>query len=164
MLRQDIRFFDRSENSTGALASRVDSDPLAVLELMGFNIALIIIAILNVVGCSILALSFSWNLGVVVVCAGLPPLILSGYLKVRFDGKLDRETSKRYANSASIASEAVTAIRTISSLAIEDAVLDKYTSELDQAIAGSRAPLAHAMIWFGFTQSMEYLFMALGFW
>ena len=38
MLRQDIQFFDRPENSTGALADRLSSYPQAILELMGYNI------------------------------------------------------------------------------------------------------------------------------
>ncbi|KAM5345029.1 hypothetical protein ACJ41O_010891 [Fusarium nematophilum] len=164
MLRQDLQFFDRKENNTGALVSRVDSNPQSILELMGFNVALILIAILNLLACSLLAIIHSWNLGLVVVCAGLPPLVGAGYLKIRFDAKLDRDTSKRYSTSASIASEAVTAIRTVSSLAIEESVLDKYVQELDLAVSGSKKDLFTIMVWFGLTQSIEYWFQALGFW
>lgn len=164
ILRQDLQFFDRKENNTGALASRIDSNPQAILELMGFNVGLILIAVFNLVVCSILSIAHSWNLGLVVVCAGLPPLLTSGYLKVRLDAKLDRDTSKRYSASAAIASEAVTAIRTVSSLAIESSVLEQYTEELDHALSGSIRPLFVVMICFGFTQAVEYWFMALGFW
>jgi ATP-binding cassette subfamily B (MDR/TAP) protein 1 len=164
MLRQDLQFFDRSENSTGALASRVDSDPQAVFELMGFNIALVFIAVLNVVVCSIFGIAYCWKLGLVVVFAGLPPLLTAGWLKVRLDMKLDHITSKRGSNSAAIASEAITAIRTVSSLAIEERVLERYTTELDHANSGIIKPLSLIMICFGFTQSIEYWFMALGFW
>ncbi|KAF4452380.1 Leptomycin B resistance pmd1 [Fusarium albosuccineum] len=164
MLRQDLQFFDRKENNTGAMVSRVDSNPQSILELMGFNIALILIAILNLVACSLMAIIHSWKLGLVVVCAGLPPLVSSGYLKIRFDAKLDRDTSKRYSTSASIASEAVTAIRTVSSLAIEESVLDKYVEELDHAITGTKKDLLSIMVFFALTQSIEYWFQALGFW
>ncbi|CAM1508090.1 Fc.00g049380.m01.CDS01 [Cosmosporella sp. VM-42] len=164
MLRQDLQFFDRAENTTGALVSRLDSNPQSILELMGFNVGLITIAVLNLVACSILAIAHSWKLGLVVVCGGLPPLVSAGYLKIRLDAKLDRDTSKRYSSSASIASEAVTAIRTVSSLAIEESVLRKYTEELDHAVSGSRKPLLSIMVMFAFTQSIEYWFMALGFW
>jgi ATP-binding cassette subfamily B (MDR/TAP) protein 1 len=164
MLRQDIQFFDRSENTTGALVSQIDSYPQSVLELMGFNIALIIIAILNLVSCSILAIVHSWKLGLVVVFAGLPPLVCSGFFKIRLDARLDRNISKRYATSSSIASEAINAIRTVSSLAIEEIVLRKYTAELDHAVTTSVKPMASTMICFALTQSIEYWFMALGFW
>ncbi|KAL2754890.1 hypothetical protein ACRALDRAFT_2042733 [Sodiomyces alcalophilus JCM 7366] len=164
MLRQDLRFFDRPENNTGAMASRVDSNPQAILELMGYNIALIFMGILNLTSCAILAIAHSWKLGLVVVCAGLPPLVGTGYLKVRADAKLDRDISNRHSTSASIASEAVSAIRTVSSLAIEENVLSRYTAELEHAVSGAKRPLATMMIWFAFTQAIEYWFMALGFW
>ncbi|KAK3192192.1 hypothetical protein K4F52_001822 [Lecanicillium sp. MT-2017a] len=164
MLRQDLQFFDRSENNTGALASRVDSNPQSILELMGFNVGLILISVLNVAACSILAIAYSWRIGLVVVFAGLPPLIGCGWLKIRFDVRLDNQLSKRYSTSSSIASEAVTAIRTVSSLAIEESVLTRYKNELDHAVSGSIRPMFTMMVWFALTQSMEYWFMALGFW
>ncbi|KAH7155991.1 P-loop containing nucleoside triphosphate hydrolase protein [Dactylonectria macrodidyma] len=164
ILRQDVEYFDRAENNTGALVSRIDSNPQSILELMGYNIGLILVCLFNVTACSILAIVYSWKLGLVVVCAGLPPLVGAGYFKIRFDAKLDRDLSKRYATSASIASEAVAAIRTLSSLAIEELVLKNYTDELDRAVVGSKHPLFSLMTCFAFTQAVEYWFMALGYW
>ncbi|KAL6352897.1 hypothetical protein LRP88_13372 [Fusarium phalaenopsidis] len=164
MLRQDLQFFDRDENTTGALVSRVDSNPQSILELMGYNVSLILVCALNVTACSILAIVHSWNLGLVVVCAGLPPLVGAGYLKIRLDAKISRDISERDGASASIASEAIAAIRTVSSLAIEEAVLKRYSAELDHAVADCRRPLFTMMVCFAFTQAIEYWFMALGFW
>lgn len=131
---------------------------------MGFNIGLILISTFNVVACSILAIATTWKLGLVVVLAGLPPLVGSGYVKVRLDAKLDANTSKRYSSSAAIASESVTAIRTVSSLAIEEIVLKRYTDELDHAVRASTGPLFTMTVAFGLTQCIEYFFLALGFW
>ncbi|KAG6302518.1 hypothetical protein E4U09_002785 [Claviceps aff. purpurea] len=164
MLRQDLQFFDREENNTGALASRVDSNPQAILELMGFNVGLILISVLNILGCSVLGIVYSWKLGLVIVLAGLPPFVSSGFFKFRADAALDRTISKRNSTSAAVASEAVNAIRTVSSLAIEQSVLDRYGDELDHAVKGSLKPMLKMMIWFALTQSIEYWFMALGFW
>ncbi|KAK1984249.1 ABC transporter [Colletotrichum cereale] len=163
-LRQDLQFFDRKENNTGALASKLDSNPQAILELMGFNIGLISISTLNVAACSILAIVTTWKLGVVVVFAGLPPLVSAGYVKIRLESTLDARTSKLYSSSAAVASESVLAIRTVSSLAIEETVLKKYTDELDHAVRSSTAPLFIMTIAFALTQCIEYFFMALGFW
>ncbi|EAQ88656.1 hypothetical protein CHGG_05275 [Chaetomium globosum CBS 148.51] len=164
ILRQDLQFFDRPDNNTGALTSRVDSNPQSVFELMGFNVGLIVIAVLNVAACSILGIVHSWKLGLVVVFGGLPPLLGSGWLKIRLDMKMDHDSSKRSSVSASVASEAITAIRTVSSLAIEDRVLARYTAELDRAVADTVKPLTRVMICFALTQAIEYWFMALGFW
>ncbi|KAJ5782032.1 ABC transporter [Penicillium paradoxum] len=164
MMKQDLQFFDRPENTTGALTSRADSYPQAVFELMGFNVALILVSTVGVLSCAILAIVYSWKLGLVVVLAGLPPMLLSGYARIRIEGEMDHKISKMFSNSASIASEAVTAIRTVSSLAIETSVLERYTQELDHAIAASTKPVLLIMLPFAFTQTVEYSFLALGFW
>lgn len=164
MLKQDLQFFDRPENTTGALTSRADSYPQAVFELMSFNVALMAIAIVSVLSCCILALAYGWRLGVVIVFAGLPPMLASGYARIRMELAMDHRISKRFSASASIASEAINSIRTVSSLAIEKTVLDRYTHELDQAIVSSTKSLLMIMLPFAFTQSVEYSFLALGFW
>ncbi|RKK98516.1 Leptomycin B resistance protein pmd1 [Fusarium oxysporum] len=79
ILRQDLQFFDRSENTIGALTSRLDSYPQAVFEFMGFNVALLLLAIINLTACSILAIVVAWRLGLVGVFVGLPPMLLAGW-------------------------------------------------------------------------------------
>ncbi|UPK99813.1 hypothetical protein LCI18_010748 [Fusarium solani-melongenae] len=164
MLRQDLRFFDRPENTTGALSSRVDSYPQAVFELMGFNLALIFVSVVGVLSCCIVALAYGWRLGVVIIFAGLPPLLASGYARIRMEATMDAKISKRFSASASIASEAINAIRTVSSLTIENSVLEDYSKELEHAISDSFRPILLIMLPFAFTQSVEYAFQALGFW
>ncbi|KAL3494688.1 P-loop containing nucleoside triphosphate hydrolase protein [Aspergillus germanicus] len=164
ILKQDLRFFDRPENGIGALTERLDAYPQAIFELMGFNISLVVMSMVNVLACSILSLVVSWKLGVMGVFVGLPPMILSGYVRIRLETRMDTDMGKRFSQSASIASEAVLSIRTISSLAMEEATLDKYTHELDSAIRSSALPLMFMMVWFSFTQSIEYFILALGFW
>lgn len=131
---------------------------------MGFNIALIFISALNISVCAVLAIASTWKFGLVVALAGLPPLVGAGYLKIRLDSKLDNTISKNYSESAGIASEAITAIRTVSSLAIEHSVLDRYSTELNNAVSSSIRPLFSMTILFALTQSIEYFFLALGFW
>ncbi|KAI8722402.1 hypothetical protein NCS52_00383900 [Fusarium sp. LHS14.1] len=163
-LRQDLRFFDRPENTVGALISRLDSYPQAVLELMGFNVALVLLSAINVLASSVLALVVSWKLGLVGVFAGIPPMLLAGYARIRLETKMDTDMGKRFSASSSVASETVTAIRTVSSLAIEETVLTKYTNELDQAISQTAPSMFHMMIWFSMTQAVEYFILAFGFW
>jgi ATP-binding cassette subfamily B (MDR/TAP) protein 1 len=131
---------------------------------MGFTVALILVAVIGVVSCSAMALAYGWKLAVVIIFAGLPPMLLSGYARIRMEAAMDHKISKRFSTSASIASEAINAIRTVSSLAIENSVLQRYTTELEHAIADSNKPILLIMLPFAFTQSVEYAFQALGFW
>ncbi|KAL4984248.1 P-loop containing nucleoside triphosphate hydrolase protein [Aspergillus falconensis] len=163
-LRQDLQFFDRPENTVGALISRLDSYPQAILELMGFTVAIVLMSAINTVASSVLAIAVSWKLGLVGVFAGLPPMMLGGYVRVRIEAKMDEEIGQRLLASASVASETVLAIRTVSSLALENTVLRKYVHELDLAISQTSRAMFHMMTWFSLTQSVEYFVLALGFW
>ncbi|KAK0390106.1 hypothetical protein NLU13_3679 [Sarocladium strictum] len=164
LLRQDLRFHDRMENTVGSVSSRLSSYPLAIMELMGFTIALIVMACVNLVASSILSIAVSRKLGLVGVFAGMPPVILAGWIRILVETKMDDDIDKRFSQSASIATETVMAIRTVSSLAIEQTVLRNYAAELDAAVRGSRSPLCQMMIWFSLSQSVEYFVLALGFW
>jgi ATP-binding cassette subfamily B (MDR/TAP) protein 1 len=163
-LRQDLQFFDRPEHTVGALISKLDSYPQAILELMGFTLGIILMSTLNVIASSILAIAISWRLGLVGVFAGLPPMLIAGWARVRIEAKMDEIIGQRLSTSASVASEAVMAIRTISSLAIENKMLKRYVDELDHAISQSTRPMFQMMAWFSLTQSVEYFVLALGFW
>lgn len=164
MLNQDIRFYDRPENTIGSLTSHLEAYANSIFELMGFSIAIILISIFTVLICGVLSIAISWKLGLVGFFAGIPPMVLAGYVRLRVETKMDSDIDKKFSKSASVASETVTAIRTVSSLAIEEDVLHKYTSELDTAIGEARVPLMTMMIFFSFTQAVEFFVLALGFW
>lgn len=57
ILKQDMAFFDHETNASGALASNLSSYPTNLLELMGFNLMLIFINVINVLSSSILAIA-----------------------------------------------------------------------------------------------------------
>ncbi|EEY20524.1 multidrug resistance protein [Verticillium alfalfae VaMs.102] len=164
ILKQDLRFFDRPENTVGSLMSKLDSYPQSIFELMGMNVGLITIAGINVLISAILALAISWRVAVIGVFVGLPPMLVAGYARVRLEAKIDADMGKRYAASSSVASETTTAIRTVSSLAIEQTVLAHYAEQLDAAIHDALPGLFNMMIWFALTQSIEYFILSLGFW
>lgn len=164
ILKQDVQFFDRTENTTGALSSKLSSQPTNLQELWSFNLAMILIVIVNIIASSILGLAYGWKLGLVVVCGGLPLLVGSGYVRMTIDAKLNEDTGKRFADSAALASEAVSSIRTISSLALEETVLRRYQEKVDRIVKVSLPSIIHAMFWFALAQSLEFLVLALGFW
>ncbi len=90
-LRQDLRFFDRPENTVGSLTSGIDSHAQAIFELMGFNIGIIITSLVSVLVCSILSIAYTWKLGLVGVFAGLPPMIIAGYIRIRVETNMNAE-------------------------------------------------------------------------
>ncbi|KAL4923120.1 ABC transporter type 1, transmembrane domain-containing protein [Aspergillus undulatus] len=156
-LSKDLVFFDRPENTLGTLTSRLDSHPRSVLELMGFTVSITLMSALNVLASSTLSVAVSWKLGLlglVGVSAGLSPALGGGYARVRIEVELDEAFSKRLEGCAGVASETVLAIRTVASLAMEEAVLGRYVSELDRALEGVRRGTFDMMGWFALTQAV----------
>ncbi|EOA86237.1 uncharacterized protein SETTUDRAFT_28633 [Exserohilum turcica Et28A] len=164
VLRQDMAFFDDPSNASGAIVSRLSAYPDNLRDLMGFNLMLILINIVNVLSSSILAIAVGWKLGLVVVFGALPPIVFSGYLRIRLEFKLEDLTGARFARSAALASEAVSAIRTVSSLALERHILAQYENCLRPVARDSIKALIWTMFWYALTQSISFLAMALGFW
>ena len=164
VLKQDMEFFDRPENATGALAARTSTYPTNLQELLGFNIGLIVIQCVNLASSSILALIVGWKLGLVVVFGVLPVVVFCGWFKIQLQGQLDDQSSARFANSAAIAAEAVAAIRTVQSLTLETNILERYHDMLNGIEVQSTKTYIWMMFWYAITQSISFLGMALGFW
>ena len=161
---KDMDFFDRPENTSGALTSKLSALPTQLQELVSANVLLIFIVLVNIVSSSALAIAYGWKLGLVIVFAGLPPIVMSGYLRIRLETRIEGINSERFADSASLASEAVTAIRTVASLTLERPILDQYSAMLDSIVRRSIKSLLWTMFWFALSQSLDFLVEALGFW
>jgi ATP-binding cassette subfamily B (MDR/TAP) protein 1 len=135
MFSFDQEFFDRLENSSGALTSKLSSVPSAVQELMSANLGLIVNVLVNIISSSALAIAFGWKLGLTMVFAGLSVIVGSGYIRIRLDQKLEAWTEQQFASSAGLATEAVSSIRTVSLLTLETSVLREYSETLDAIVA-----------------------------
>lgn len=164
VLDQDIEFFDIPENTSGALTSKLSALPTQLQELIGGNILLIFTVLVNVVSSSALALAYGWKLGLVVVFGALPLLLGSGYVRIRLEIKLEDKNGENFAESAGLANEAVSAIRTVAALTLEGQILEEYSDMLSNVVLTSIRALVWTMFWFALSQSLEFLAMALGFW
>lgn len=135
IVRFDQEFFDHPDNASGALTARLSSVPSAVQELMSANVGLLINVVVNILACSALAIAFGWKLGLTMVCAGLSLIVAGGYTRIRLDQKLEASAEKQFSSSASLAAEAVSSIKTVSSLTLENFVLREYSESLDAIVA-----------------------------
>lgn len=159
-----MAFYDQPEHTTGALASRLSTEPTYLQELIGMNVGTIFIAAVNVVSSSALSIAVGWKLGLVVLAGAMIPMVFCGYLRVRLEFLLDERVQDRFADSAALASEAVSAIRTVASLAMEETVLDRYRTKLEGIERRSIKFLIWTMFWLSLTQSLSLLSEALSFW
>lgn len=159
-----IPFFDRQENSSGSLMSQLSGDPKQLQELLGFNSVFPLISIFNVIGCIIISFYFGWKLTLVTIFAVMPVILGGSFMRVRYDFKFEIMNAKVFADSSQFATEAIGAFRTVSSLTMEDSIIERYRVLLREQVEQSTKKAAYAMLIYAFTDSVELLSMALTFW
>ena len=67
LLRQEVAYFDRTENSSGAICVRLSSDASALQEMAGTRLGVICEAIAISLFGVLFGLAFNWQLTVIVV-------------------------------------------------------------------------------------------------
>ncbi|KAJ8113541.1 hypothetical protein OPT61_g4346 [Boeremia exigua] len=160
----DQDFFDRPENSSGALTSKMSSAPTSLQELMSANLGLMFNILVNIIGSSIMGIAFGWKLGLTLVFGGLTIIVAAGYYRIRLDQKLEAAIEKQFSASAGLATESVTSIRTVSMLTLETSILNQYSDTLHAITSKVIRNLVFALVPYALSQSADFLVMALGFW
>ncbi|KAG0368368.1 Multidrug resistance protein 1 [Mortierella sp. AD032] len=162
ILSQEMGFFDKEENNTGALTSRLATDAYQMHELVSQIMKLAFQTIATVA----LGLSFafkeSWRLSLVIL-ALIPFLAASQYFAIAALTGFSTKTKKAYEQSGRVANEAIANIRTVVTLAKESAFEEKYykvtrephTYALRRAYIGS--------IGYALSQGIMFWTYAIGF-
>lgn len=164
IIYQDMEYFDQPENGTGAIVSRLSQAPANLLEFIGLNSALLFIVLVMLVSSAITAIIFGWKLALVAIFAIMVPVVGMGYCRLRMEIKLEEATERLFSDSAATASEAVSAIRTVASLALEQHVIDRYQSQLRNITKRSSKMLLTTNLFFAVAQAVEFAAMALTLW
>ncbi|KAJ5965861.1 hypothetical protein N7481_012575 [Penicillium waksmanii] len=164
MITQRVAWFDRDENTAGALISRLSTDPKQLQELFGISGAFPLVSIFSVIGCIAISFSFGPKLAAVAFCAGTPFMFLGAFARIRYEMKFEAINAEVYAESSRFASEAIRAFRTVTSLTIEDFILKRYSEQVTTQRHRAMRKAWYATLMFAFADSFELCSMALTFW
>ncbi|KAL5043626.1 hypothetical protein BDW71DRAFT_216223 [Aspergillus fruticulosus] len=164
MLNQDVGFFEAEDQSAGVMTGRLSTDPQRIEDLISLCLGFILLVIVNVLGSCVLALAVGWKLALVAIFGCLPPLFLTGYVRVRLEITSQERTAKLYLESARFASEAISAIRTVASLTLEEKVIQIYDERLSHTSPKFvRITLVSAIL-LGLCESLYLATLGLIFW
>ncbi|GLA13616.1 GTPase-activating protein [Aspergillus niger] len=163
MLNKDISFFDREENTTGALTSTLGAETKQLAGISGVTLGTILIVSVNLAASLVVALAMGWKLALVCISA-VPVLLACGFIRVWMLDKIQRRAKTAYQKSASSACEAASAIRTVASLTMEPEVLQSYESQLHNQLRSDIFPIIKSSALYASSQALPFLCMALGFW
>jgi ATP-binding cassette subfamily B (MDR/TAP) protein 1 len=164
LLSKPVWYYDREENSSGSLVSRLSTDSKQLQEMFGPTGVFPLISIFNVIGCVTISFAFGWKLAAVTFFAAMPFLFLSAFMRIRYEIKFESLNAEVYADSSKFATEAVRAFRTVTTLTIEDTILQRYSSLLREQRQKATRKAWYATLVFAFSDSVELCAIALAFW
>ncbi|KII86752.1 hypothetical protein PLICRDRAFT_55662 [Plicaturopsis crispa FD-325 SS-3] len=163
MLRQDVAFFDKDENSAGSLTSTLSDNPQKVNGLAGITLGAIVQSIATLVSGSVIGLAFGWKLALVGI-ACTPVLVSTGYIRLRVVVLKDQANKAAHDASAQLACEAAASIRTVASLTREDDCCALYSESLREPLEKSNRTAVWSNLLYSLSQSMIFYVIALVFW
>lgn len=156
MIRQEISWFDLDENSPGALSSKLSSEASHVQGATGTRLSTIVQSIVAAAGSVALALYYDYRVG----------LVTFGFCFITFgtvffeqrivSGQILNENDA-LESSTKTAVEAISYIRTVASLHIEDIFLAKYCTLLSEPHRKARTRTYFRGLSFGFSRGIPQI-------
>ena len=125
--------------------------------MIGQNIGLILMFIGDLIASCVLALAIYWKLALVAIFGCMPPLLLAGFLHMRFDRYAQDRCAKYFLESARFTAEAIAAIRTVSAFGLESRIVERYSTRLDMAFTASAKASFWSMLFFSLSDSLDFL-------
>ncbi|KAF4963951.1 hypothetical protein FSARC_8086 [Fusarium sarcochroum] len=163
MLRQDVAFFDRDENTAGALTSFLSTETTHVAGLSGVTLGTLLMVGTTLISAMVVSLAIGWKLSLVCI-ATIPVLLGCGFFRFYMLAHFQRRSKAAYDSSASFASEAISAIRTVAALTREEDVLKQYRDSLAVQQHRSLISVLKSSLLYAASQSLLFACFALGFW
>ncbi|KAF2747820.1 P-loop containing nucleoside triphosphate hydrolase protein [Sporormia fimetaria CBS 119925] len=163
IVRKRIPFFDAEGNSAGSLTSRLSVDTTQLQQLMGTEMAMALVGVVNLIGCIIISFIYGWKLSLVGLCC-LPPILFAGHLRISLEMKFEKMNADVFEDSAQFATEAVGAFRTVVSLKMEDMIAGRFQNLMRTHVQKAYGSAKYGTLIFAASDSIELACMALTFW
>lgn len=144
--------------------SRLSSDPRLIQELLGLNGVFPLVSTFNMIGCIAIAFSFGWKLTLVTFFSAMPVIFIAAFVRIGYELKFEEWNTKVFSDSSQFATEAIGAFRTVTSLTMEDSIIQKYSDLLRDQVQKSTLKATYASLVFALSDSLELAAMALTFW
>ncbi|KAG0045015.1 Multidrug resistance protein 1 [Gryganskiella cystojenkinii] len=162
ILSQEIAFFDKTENSTGALAGRLATDAQQMLDMVS-QMILTMLAALSSIACGLgFAFAATWQMTFIILAA-VPVIGLGQYLELAALSGFGEKTRKAYERSGNVAAEAIANIRTVASLSKEDRFESRYIEVTKEPHQYAINKALYASFGYGMAQGVSYWAYSIGF-
>lgn len=129
LFEQDLQWHQSNGRTPALLLSYITRDGNALAGLSGSVLGTMISITVNLVAAIILTHIIAWKIA--LVCLSLVPLLLgAGMMELHVLGKFEEKHETAYTKSVDIGTEAITNIKTVASLSLEQEILSDYRRSL----------------------------------
>lgn len=140
------------------------TDPTQLQQLLGINMAFVVISVFNILGCLVLSFHFGWKLTLAAVVTSMPIILAAGFFRFRFETQFERMNYAVFAESSKFATESIGAFRTVSSLTLESEICGRYQRLLQEHIHNAFQKAGISTLIFALSDSIPLLCMAFVLW
>lgn len=163
LFEQDLQWHQSDGRTPAMLLSYITRDGDALAGLSGSVIGTLFSITVNLIAAIILTHIIAWRIA--LVCLALVPLLLgAGLMELRVLGKFEERHENAYSQSVDIGVEAVTSIKTIASLSLEEQTLQTYRRSLKGPRKETLKVTLQASLWQAITYFLGNLVNALAYW
>ncbi|XP_051127432.1 ABC transporter B family member 15-like [Andrographis paniculata] len=163
MLTFEIGWFDKDENATGAICSRLAKDAGVVRSLVGDRMSLLVQTFSGVIIACTMGLIIAWKLALVMI-AVQPVIIISFYCKRVLLKRMSEKSMKAQDESSKLAAEAVSNLRTVTAFSSQARILKMLEKTQEGPRKESIRQSWYAGFGLGTSQGFMTLTWALDFW
>jgi len=161
-LKMSMSWFDRPENTPGALGSKLSTDATKINMLISSIFGIYISALSSFITGAIISFLGSWALALIGL-AMAPITVISGKLRAKFNEAFSNISGEAYKESVAFVAEAVNNMRTVASFGKEEKLLENYSRKFN---APKKASIKYGHLSglaFGLAESTTFFVYALLF-
>ncbi|KUF91783.1 Endothelin-converting enzyme 1 [Phytophthora nicotianae] len=163
LCRQNIGFFDEKKNATGALAADLSTNATKVAMISGDSQGRVVQAAFTFIAALVISFTTGSWLLTLVMLAVFPLLIMGQIIRMKHVRK-GNVLSDELADVGAHASEALTNIRTVVSMGLEQSMTEKFNDLLEEPLASGRREARLNGVALGFSSFIVFATYALVFW
>ncbi|ESZ94373.1 hypothetical protein SBOR_5237 [Sclerotinia borealis F-4128] len=164
VLSKPVSYYDEEENSVGSLTARMASDPTQLQQLLGINMAMVLISMFNIFGSVAMSFYFGWKLTLLTVVTTMPIILAAGFFRLRYETQFEKMNNDVFAESSKFATESIGAFRTVSSLTLESEICGRYEKLLRNYTEKAFRKARFSTFVFAMSDSIAILCMAFVLW
>lgn len=163
LFEQDLHWHQSEGRTPALLLSYITRDGSALGGLSGSVIGTIFSITVNLIAAIVLTHIIAWKIA--LVCLSLVPLLLgAGLMELRVLGQFEERHENAYTKSVDIGVEAISSIKTIASLSLEEETLRTYRRSLKGPRKETFKISLQASLWQAMTYLLGNLVNALAYW